>query len=906
MEVTVRLNQGENVIAVRAQNGSDAGGVLADLRLGGESTVVTDSTWLVSTNEEPGWNTLAFNAAHWAPAKSLGPHGIQPWGDVLQSASATPAQALRVPSGFKVELLRSAQPGEGSWVCAAFDDRGRLILSPQEEAKPFLRLSFKDGQVDRVEPFAETLRQAMGILRANDGFYISGKGPKGTGLYRLKDADGDDRFGPAEIQFLIGYEGGGEHGYHAVRLGPDGRLYLLNGNGTKLPAHLASTSPHRNYAQDVLALGGSENRMAQPAGYILRADAEGTQWELWMGGLRNAYDFDFNPDGELFTFDSDMEWDWGAPWYRPTRIVHCVSGAEFGWREERGTWPDHYEDSLPAVVNVGIGSPTGVEFGAKSHFPEKYRRALFAMDWSYGRIFAVRLTPNGATYTGEAETFLRGTPLNLTDLAFGPDGAMYFITGGRGTQSGLYRVSHDHPARDSVTALAAAQTNQNDTTKARILRRQLESFHGRQDSNALTVIWPHLGSPDRAIRYAARIALEAQPVSAWQARALSEANPTAGLTALLALSRVASASVQPALLEALARFPIGKLDETHRVLKYRVIQLSFLRHGQPAAPILETVRTELGSQFPAPTWPQNRELARLLSWLEAPGFVAKTIPLLESAATHEEQLHYIEQLRDVKTGWSPDLRRRYFSWWLQPHEKAEHPAALHQWFADVDRRYVDGAWMDKYLGEFRRDAVANLTGAERLEFAALLETPLRPAQMVPRSTRQFVREWTMADLLPYLPQASSRRNFERGRQAFVDAQCLSCHRFGNDGGSLGPELTAIGSKYDRRSLLESILEPSKALNEQYLNTTLELSDGETLTGRLVGDSPQEVEIETNPFGGGREEIPRKNIKRIIPSKFSPMPEGLVNTLQREEILDLLAYLESNGRSSAAAFQTSAR
>ena len=91
-------------------------------------------------------------------------------------------------------------------------------------------------------------------------------------------------------------------------------------------------------------------------------------------------------------------------------------------------------------MDVGIGSPTGLKFGTKSKFPAKYQRALYAMDWAYGRLFAVHFTPDGATYSATLETLLKGKPLNLTDLEFGNDGAMYFITGGRGTQSGLYRV----------------------------------------------------------------------------------------------------------------------------------------------------------------------------------------------------------------------------------------------------------------------------------------------------------------------------------------------------------------------------------------------------------------------------------------------------------------------------------
>ena len=152
-----------------------------------------------------------------------------------------------------------------------------------------------------------------------------------------------------------------------------------------------------------------------------------------LAGFRNAYDFDFNSEGELFTFDSDMEWDWGLPWYRPTRVNHCVTGAEFGWRSGSAVWPEYYPDSLPATINIGVGSPTGVKFGRGKNFPGDYRQALYILDWSYGRIFAVHLKPHGASYTAEAEVFVKGKPLNLTSLQFAKDGSMYFITGGRGT-----------------------------------------------------------------------------------------------------------------------------------------------------------------------------------------------------------------------------------------------------------------------------------------------------------------------------------------------------------------------------------------------------------------------------------------------------------------------------------------
>ncbi len=94
-----------------------------------------------------------------------------------------------------------------------------------------------------------------------------------------------------------------------------------------------------------------------PGGEILRSDDDGKTWKRVVAGFRNEYDFAFNADGELFTFDSDMEWDVGLPWYRPVRVNHCPLGAEFGWRNGSGKWPAYYFDSLPGDPRRRAGQP---------------------------------------------------------------------------------------------------------------------------------------------------------------------------------------------------------------------------------------------------------------------------------------------------------------------------------------------------------------------------------------------------------------------------------------------------------------------------------------------------------------------------------------------------------------------
>ena len=620
-----------------------------------------------------------------------------------------------------------------------------------------------------------------------------------------------------------------------------------------------------------------------PNSHVLRTDAEGKQWELFAGGMRNAYDFDFNQDGELFTFDSDNEWDFGVPWYRLTRVIHLVSGAEAGWRDGTRMWSERYPDALPTTAYVGIGSPTGVKFARGKNFPPKYRRTLFIQDWSYGRIMAVHLTENGASYTGTVEPFLEGAPLNVTSLSFGSDGAMYFTTGGRGTQSGLYRVSYTAAAADESPIATSPEAR-----RAREMRRKLEALHGEAKPSDLSFITGTLAAADLSIRFAARLALESLPVSAWEKSVITG---NSGLTPLLALARVGGAGNQASIFTRVSKFPLRKLSEDRQLTKLRILEITLSRHGLVARSEFQPLAGELESFLPDASPAIQREIMRILLFANSPGAISKAIELMGKSASREEELFYIELLRNVRDGWTIADREKFFSWFLPTTPRKPAGQNMTKFFADVNRSYVDGASYDRYLRDFRREAIATLTPEERQHLEPLLAKTITQARLVPGNARDFVRDWKMEDLIDDLAKPR-QPDLSKGRQAFVDAQCLNCHRFGNDGGTAGPDLTAVTSKYTDRDLLESIIEPSKIINEQYQDHTAILEDGEAYTGRLVSDSDKEIIFETDRLSGTKEKIDRAKVKQIRPAALSPMPAGLINVLTKEEILDLLAYLRT--------------
>ena len=152
----------------------------------------------------------------------------------------------------------------------------------------------------------------------------------------------------------------------------------------------------------------------------------------------------------------------------------------------------------------------------------------------------------------------------------------------------------------------------------------------------------------------------------------------------------------------------------------------------------------------------------------------------------------------------------------------------------------------------------------------------------------------MDDIMPFLDNVKKGRNFEQGRLAYEAAQCGACHRFGDDGGSVGPDLTAISSRFSTTDILDSIIHPSKILSDQYVYEKINTKDDEQYVGRIVGETEESIEILQNPYSAVRTSIKISDIQSRENSTLSPMPEGLIQVLTKDEILDLLAYLESGG------------
>ena len=735
---------------------------------------------------------------------------------------ATDASTLTLLPGFKAELVRSAQAGEDSWVSMAFDPQGRITLG--KEKKGLLRLTLSGSGEQKVETVDDELLECRGLLYAHGSLFANANNTKA--LMRLTDKDGDGVF--EERKDLMRTGGGVGHGRNHIKLGPDGDIYVAHGNNVLIPENIAPDSPLKNYAHDQLIPNPWDGSMFDgnvelPAGHILRVKPDGSKITLLAGGLRNPLDIAFDSRGELFTFDADMERDVGTPWYMPTRVLHVVPGADFGWRRGTGRFPAWYADTLPSVIDIGLSSPTGIYFGYGAAFPEKYQRALYLMDWSYGRIIAVHF---GKVVT--QEDFITGRPLNVTDGCIGPDGAMWFVTGGRGTQSGLYRVTSSADRSD---------------------------VSDKSD-------W----SDSYAAKHSARMTLENQPVAEWRSEVLQKGE----MHELLALARVGEkADLEPLLAAVMKRAPKPTLEAL------RVISVAIARQGETT----QKAALEAWAVYPASETFFNRELCRLLVYLKSPRVIEKTMPLLKAATSSEDLLFYPFMLRYLKDGWTLEQRKVVFEA-LNRAEKMNGASTFFKAISDT---------RSELAAALKPEDALTLAAVIHPPKPAALSPHALPGHSFKNWTLADLEPHLAKMDASKRSRESARDALVRAQCVFCHRVSPDNSL---PAGVFGPDLVQVAARFGRKDLLDHILNPSKFIDEKFRLTTLKTSDGKTITGNLESEDDERVVLRPNALTAETMEVGKSMILERSVSEVSPMPAGLLNPLKLEQILDLLAWFET--------------
>ena len=805
----------------------------------------------------------------------------------------------KVAAGFKLEKIYDVQKKEeGSWVALTEDGKGRLIVADQYGKLYRVTPAPLAGGETIVEPLNIPVGGAHGLLWHEGMLYIvvnekAQVHPVETGVWMVKETTD----GWEAPKLAIPIKAGGEHGVHSVVLSPDKQwIYLVTGNFAALPA-VTDSFPAKVWDEDQLLPrnpdgNGHAANVFAPGGWIGRFKPDGTSLQLVSMGHRNTFDVAFHQSGELFSYDADMEWDFGMPWYRPTRINHVVPGGEMGWRNGTGKWPEYYEDSMAPVLNIGPGSPVGLLSGSGFKAPAKYQQAIYAFDWTFATIYAVHLSPNGSSFKATKEEFVAGEGLPLTDGIITKDGTMYFATGGRRITSALWRVTYVGKESSAPQQEIFAKV---------VERDKLAGFTINPASAKFDEIWELLGSEERTTRFMAKAALERLPDTSWAAKLSAEKNPLRIINASMALARLNAKPNRDLLLGALDRIDWVKLSTQQKLNWLRAAGLVFIRSGEPTDAEKAKMLAKIDASYPSNERSLNYELARMLCYLEAPEVVGRTLDIMDKEPAPEPepwaelisrngqyggsisrmmqdhpptaQIHYLYCLRAVKGPWQPGERQRVFAW-----------------FREVESS-KGGNSFGKFMIKIREQVYENGTPEEKRIYAADAKALAGNLMSDLPKIAGPGKAWTVDEVVKLAESGLEGRDKKKGENMYRASLCAACHRFGALGGAQGPDLSNLAGRFTVKDIAEAIIEPSKVISDQYGFHAIITDDGKMTVGKILEEKDEILIIANNPFDYSQKvEVKRSDIKENKLSDVSPMPSGMINRLNPEELKDLLAYL----------------
>ena len=864
------LKQGSNQIRLSAKRIDGPAAIAYELEIvmedGREQIVRSSDCESYNTGRKPFRHQFFGDIAHepwWSIKRSPNVSVFDEynqWEEAVSGSAAKEFASFQIPDGFEIELVYSAKLEHGSWVSMATDDQGRILLGKEDTGIQRLTIP-KDTESDPIiETLNTTLEGVQGLWLSADGLIASAN--RSQGLYRLNRSSDGSPFGNVTLlQKTAGSQG--DHGRHDLVQDAKGRIYVIHGDSVQIPDNFTSLVPATNEFQN----------KKPKAGHVIQTDVGGTTWNVFCSGLRNPYGLTINDVGECFTFDADAERHTGLPWYRPTRIVHLMRGIDYGWRSPEIPWPGYLPDTIPPIARIGRGSPTSLKFAYASNFPPAYRRALIALDWSYGRILVVHLVPKGSTYSAHAEVLVRGRPFSVCDLDFADDGSMLVITGGRDTQSRLYRIryvgSRANVGPDSQQVLDRSKYSE----KMREHRRQIESLYDEQGPMIIHRAWNNLSHPDLGIRSAARILLEHQPPSTWQDRLWNEKKPKVALPALLALARTGKPELFPKIHQTLHSLSLTGVPELQIAIRIEsLVDRNRPRSDERSMAIRET----FDSRFPTGKRSVDRELCRLLVEHRSEVVVDRTLDVLAQETNQIDNFHYLVCLADATAGWNTARHDEFF--------RLLRGAKL----------FITDEGLDDRIQRLFDKSIRQVAVSRRAGYRDLFATNSADSDAQVKSL-PFINRWTVSEIMRQLRDAERSTNVKNGGQVFTVANCNRCHRFGITGRTFGPDLSTVASRFSRKHILEQIVEPSKTVSSQYRNYTIALTNGKVFNGQVVynGFRKSILRVATDPMAlHDTIEFKKDDIESFHESAVSPMPERLLDTLSIEQIADLLAYLES--------------
>ena len=809
---------------------------------------------------------------------------------------------IAVAKGFKVSVFADEKrfPQLVKPVQMQFDTKGRLWaavwptypkwepLKAMNDALIILHDDDGDGVADRCTEFAK-VQNPLGFEFWNGGVLVTCQ----SELLFLKDTDGDDK-ADVRIVMLQGLDSSDtHHGANNLIYGPDGGIYWQSG--------VFMQHNHEHPWGPSLQSGASAMYRFDPRRFTISMHAtnspnpHGISFDYW--GYHYATDgtggraFQVRPEGNGFKMHELLKKE-----VRPVTASEVVSSTHF---------PESMQGDFLICNVIGF---LGIKHYHLTRNPET--GAVWG-EPAGDELIVTRENPDGTKTQDKSRGFLMSGDKNFrpSDAIFAPDGSLYF-----GDWQNVIIGHMQHNVRDP----------NRDHVHGRIYRvtaidRPLQK-PAAISGQPIPALLDNLKSPVDGIRHRTRIELSGRD----------------------------STAVIAAVKEWIKQFDPKKKEDAHHLLealwlhqqhnvKNEELLKQLLESPEPHARIaaktvqhfLVNVEKTLRGGVIADTALVNNQKSGILS--DTPQLTTIRI------ATIPEKMMYDVKELTVKPG--KKVKLTFANYDFMPHNmlfvkpgKADDVGlkAIDLGAKGFDVGFVpespDILWHSK-LVEFGQEQVIEFTaptvegaytyvcsfpGHHRMMRGTLFVTNDLKEFLIKNPQKEIkVTEWKQSDLADDLKRVGQHRNFAEAKQLFTSLGCVQCHRTSKDaprvdGGltlPVGPDIdeTVKKHKRDAKALLQEMLEPSKNIDEKYRQMIFELDDGTSRTGVVVAEDATTVTIMTGT-PAKEQKIAKKSIDSRRASPVSIMPSGLLNTLDKEQILDLLAYVLAAGNADDPAFK----
>jgi putative heme-binding domain-containing protein len=819
-------------------------------------TPSTASTWsMKSTSSIKGALALAATVALSATAAEVTP--TAPNLNSTPVVDASPEKELAsftIAEGFEVNLFASEKDGIAKPIAHRFDASGRLWVigsttypqvKPGEEPNDYVKIvedTDGDGKADKVTTFADGLYIPTGLEVDADGrgAWIG----EGTKLWHMRDEDGDGKADKKEV-VLRGFGTGDNHqNINSFRWSPGGELYMSQG----LHAFSHVETPH-----GVVHL--------EEAGYF-RFNPRTMKLTPFWGGAGDPQ----NPWG--FVWD-----DWGNLFVQAGNNGSIQDALVSAFEGGCGPRP-------PQIWEGARGrKASNPEFVGTAHFPPDWQGRLIVPGYINNAVWTLRFSPNGSTFKAVDDVPLiksSSGSFRPMDAKFAPDGSLY-IADWYNPVIGHYQASFRHPDRDKVHGRIWRVT-----AKGRALVKP-PGFLKKGTAADVAEVLVGLVSQERVVRdFALRIL-----------GSMKKEEVFAGLDEWLSVT--ASGDV--------AEVSAGRSDLPSRRLM-QALRI-YLWHETPNGKLLLRTLQSNDDRLRAfalgviPKWTNhaghllNPDGSRIPP--SRPGGDTAEMLLGNAAGDPAPRLRVTAIVAEANRA-APTSVKSVIGAEVQDIDppiafaRTQAVLRLKPIWEPMIAKFGSGGLSDKDIAFLRNPAAAKPAAPKADPVVAkFVADALKPGAVVGKATPDFVAALS----------AEVRANGDAAKGAAIykraELGCVACHKIGNDGGTIGPDLNNVGSAQPLDFIIGAVIEPSREIKEGFEARIVTTKSGGTFTGFRRASAPDELAL----FDGATGKETKLKLTDIADNKplGSLMPAGLVDKLTREELRDLFAYLTSLGKTA---------